>query len=189
MTRGAASDEYQFTLAALRVAKNQLWKERHTMPFTFKLSKRLARLKPRAVILALAALVACDQADRLLTSPSHPSFNTSSGNPDGVTDLAVAAASDTSITLSFTEVDDGIGAPASYDVRYVVGPSISWGSSTPSVKDGSCATPVAGAAVGAEGTRTGRGLPARPAHRFPPVAFPGALNGEARFRPPSDGHT
>src|SRR2546422_8057268 len=70
MTRGAASDEYQFTLAALRVAKNQLWKERHTMPFTFKLSKRLARLKPRAVILALAALVACDQADRMLTSPS-----------------------------------------------------------------------------------------------------------------------
>src|SRR2546425_6128641 len=176
MTRGAASDEYQFTLVALRVAKNQLWKERHTMPFTFKLSKRLARLKPRAVILALAALVACDQADRLLTSHSHPSFNTSSGNPDGVTDLAVAAASDTSITLSFTEVDDGIGAPASYDVRYVVGPSISWGSSTPSVKDGSCATPVAGAAVGAARARPGAGPAAGPTPSLPPLGLPGALN-------------
>src|SRR2546427_4615809 len=32
---------------------------------------------PISVILALVALVACDQADRSLTSPSHPSFNTS----------------------------------------------------------------------------------------------------------------
>ena len=156
------------------------------MPFTFKLSKRLARLKPRAVILALAALVACDQADRLLTSPSHPSFNTSSGNPDGVTDLAVAAASDTSITLSFTEVDDGIGAPASYDVRYVVGPSISWGSSTPSVKDGSCATPVAGTAIGSTRTCTVLGLTAGTTYSFQLVAFRGTLNVNAVFGPLSN---
>src|SRR2546428_9287809 len=146
------------------------------MPFTFKLSKRLARLKPRAVILALVALFACDQADRLLTSPSHPSFNTSSGNPDGVTDLAVAAASDTSITLSFTEVDDGIGAPASYDVRYVVGPSISWGSSTPSVKDGSCATPVAVAARSAWPNPPAAGLPTTTTHAFHRVASLGATD-------------
>ena len=189
MTRGAASDKYQFTLAAPRVAKNHLWKERHIMPFTFKLSKRLARLKPRAVILALAALVACDQADRSLTSPSHPSFNTSSGNPDGVTDLAVAAASDTSITLSFTEVDDGIGAPASYDVRYVVGPSISWGSSTPSVKDGSCATPVAGTAIGSTRTCTVLGLTAGTTYSFQLVAFRGTLNVNAVFGPLSNATT
>src|SRR2546427_6861399 len=144
------------------------------MPFTFKLSKRLARLKPRAVILALVVLFACDQADRSLTSPSHPSFNTSSGNPDGVADLAVAAASDTSITLSFTEVDDGIGTPASYDVRYVVGPSISWGSSTPSVKDGSCATPVAGAARGAARAPTALRPPSRPAPSPPLLSLRGA---------------
>ncbi|PYO80971.1 MAG: hypothetical protein DMD65_14145, partial [Gemmatimonadetes bacterium] len=159
------------------------------MPFTFKLSKRLARLKPRAVILALAALVACDQADRSLTSPSHPSFNTSSGNPDGVTDLAVAAASDTSITLSFTEVDDGIGAPASYDVRYVVGPSISWGSSTPSVKDGSCATPVAGTAIGSTRTCTVLGLTAGTTYSFQLVAFRGTLNVNAVFGPLSNATT
>src|SRR5216117_2078131 len=189
MTRGAASDKYQFTLAAPRVAKNHLWKERHIMPFTFKLSKRLARLKPRAVILALAALVACDQADRSLTSPSHPSFNTSSGNPDGVADLAVAAASDTSITLSFTEVDDGIGAPASYDVRYVVGPAISWGSSTPSVKDGSCATPVAGTAIGSTRTCTVLGLTAGTTYSFQLVAFRGTLNVNAVFGPLSNATT
>src|SRR5436309_15599312 len=186
MTRGAASDKYQFTLAAPRVAQSHLWKDHHIMPFTFKLSKRLARLKPRAVILALAALVACDQADRSLTSTSHPSFNTSSGNPDGVTDLAVAAASDTSITLSFTEVDDGIGAPASYDVRYVVGPSISWGSSTPSVKDGSCATPVAGTAVGSTRTRTGLALTAGTAYSFQVGGFRGTRNVNAVVGPVSD---
>ena len=186
MTRRAASDEYQFTLAALRVAKNHLWKERHTMPFTFKLSKRLARLKPRAVILALAALVACDQADRSLTSPSHPSFDTNSGNPDGVADLAVAAASDTSIALSFTEVDDGIGAPASYDVRYVVGPSLSWGSGVPSVARGTCAAPVAGTAIGSTRTCTVLGLTAGTTYSFQLVAFRGTLNVNAVFGPLSN---
>src|SRR6266568_4733579 len=186
MTRRAASDEYQFTLAALRVAKNHLWKERHTMPFTFKLSKRLARLKPRAMILALAALVACDQADRSLTSPSHPSFDTNSGNPDGVADLAVAAASDTSIALSFTEVDDGIGAPASYDVRYVVGPSLSWGSGVPSVARGTCAAPVAGTAIGSTRTCTVLGLTAGTTYSFQLVAFRGTLNVNAVFGPLSN---
>src|SRR5437879_13238320 len=47
------------------------------MPFTFKLSQRLARMRLRVLILAAAAALACDQAARFPTSPSVPSFATS----------------------------------------------------------------------------------------------------------------
>src|SRR5438132_2003088 len=53
------------------------------MPFTFKLSQRLARMRLRVLILAAAAALACDQAARFPTSPSVPSFATS-GPPDTV---------------------------------------------------------------------------------------------------------
>src|SRR6266516_8052601 len=39
-------------------------------------------------------------------------------NPGSVTDLAVAGATDSSVTLSFTEANDGTGLPAAYDVRW-----------------------------------------------------------------------
>src|SRR5690242_9553104 len=70
-----------------------------------------------------------------VTSPPPPS-------PATVTDLGISAVTDSSVTLSFTEVTDGTGSPASYDVRYAVG-TISWGSAT-EVSRGTCATPVAG---------------------------------------------
>src|SRR5205814_2232152 len=44
------------------------------------------------------------------------------GAPGTVTDLAVPAVTDSSATLSFTEVTDGAGQAASYDIRYVTGP-------------------------------------------------------------------
>src|SRR5690242_11651385 len=47
--------------------------------------------------------------------------------PGTVTDLSVTATSSASVTLSFTEVTDGTGQAAHYDVRYAVAP-ISWGS-------------------------------------------------------------
>src|SRR5205807_8787571 len=72
--------------------------------------------------------------------------------PGSVTDLKVAGATDTVITLSFAEVTDGTGQPASYDVRYVSGSTLNWGGSTPSVSRGTCAAPLAGTTVG--GTRS-----------------------------------
>jgi hypothetical protein len=53
---------------------------------------------------------------QIIVSP-HP--------PGTVEDLTVAATTDSSVTLSFTEVSDGMGRPASYDVRYAAGSS-SW---------------------------------------------------------------
>src|SRR5256886_2508202 len=55
-------------------------------------------------------------------------------NPDAVTDLRVVGVADTAATLAFTEVNDGTGQPASYDVRFAVAP-ISWGG-LPSVTRG-----------------------------------------------------
>src|SRR2546430_143310 len=43
-------------------------------------------------------------------------------NPDAVTDLRVVGVADTAATLAFTEVNDGTGQPASYDVRFAVAP-------------------------------------------------------------------
>ena len=96
--------------------------------------------------------------------------------PGTVSDLAVAGVSDTAVTLSFTEVTDGSGRPASYDVRYGPGPSLSWGGSTPSVSRGTCTTPVAGTAIGAARTCTVLGLAAATTYSFQLVAFRGALN-------------
>src|SRR2546428_12998065 len=44
-----------------------------------------------------------------------------STKPGTVTDLAVAGVTDSGGTLTFTEVPDGTGQPASYDVRYATG--------------------------------------------------------------------
>src|SRR5438132_807138 len=46
------------------------------MPFTFKLSKRLALMKARVLVVAAAAAVGCD-VDRSLSGPSAPRFATS----------------------------------------------------------------------------------------------------------------
>src|SRR2546429_4085699 len=120
------------------------------MPYLFKLSRRIARSSAPSVLLATAAILgACESTDPALSGPAltHPSFATATGLPAGVTDLAVAATTDTSATLSFTEVDDGTGAPASYDIRFLPTPLV-WGGAVPSVKRGTCATPFAGTEIG-----------------------------------------
>jgi len=100
-------------------------------------------------------------------------------SPGTVTDLAVSGVTDTSATLSFTQVTDGAGQPASYDVRYAAG-TISWGSGT-EVSRGSCATPVAGTAIGARRTCTVLGLSGSTAYQMQLVAFRGTLGTGAVF--------
>ena len=99
--------------------------------------------------------------------------------PGAVSDLAVAAATDSSVNLTFTEVNDGNGAAASYEVRLAAGP-ISWGSAAP-VVSGSCSTPLAGSSIGAKRTCTVGGLTAGTSYQFQVVAFRGTLNQNAVF--------
>jgi len=151
------------------------------MPFTFKLAKRLAQMRS-LIIAAAAAALACDAADRLLpdiSRPNQPSFATSTGLPAAVTDLAVIAVSDTSVTVTFTEVDGGIGQPANYDLRYAPG-TISWGSGTDATS-GTCATPIAGTAIGAQRSCTVLGLKYGTTYEFQLIPFRGTLNVDAMF--------
>src|SRR6266540_2282050 len=100
-------------------------------------------------------------------------------NPGTVADLAVAGVTDNSVTLSFTEVTDGTGQPASYDIRLAVG-AISW-SSAADVTRGTCTPPVVGSVIGAKRTCTVLGLAAATGYQFQLVAFRGTLNVNAVF--------
>jgi hypothetical protein len=100
-------------------------------------------------------------------------------NPGTVSNLSVASVTANSVTLSFTEVINGAGAPASYDVRYAVAP-LSWGAATP-VAQGTCAVPLAGTTIGATRTCTVQGLAASTSYQFQLVAFRGTLNVDAVF--------
>src|SRR5439155_737007 len=153
------------------------------MPYLFKLSRRVARLRTHSLVLAAAAILgACESSDPALSGPglTRPSFATATGLPAGVTDLAVAAATDSSATLSFTEVDDGVGGPASYDIRLAPTPLV-WGGTVPSVKRGTCATPVAGTAIGARRSCTVLGLTTGTTYGFELVAYRGTLKVNAVF--------
>jgi uncharacterized protein YjdB len=99
--------------------------------------------------------------------------------PGTVSDLAVSSIANTSITLSFTQVDDGTGQPANYDVRYSTAPMV-WGSAS-STASGSCATPVAGTAVGTPLTCTILGLSQSTTYNIQLIAFRGSLQVDAVF--------
>jgi uncharacterized protein YjdB len=99
---------------------------------------------------------------------------TASATPPGtVTDLAVASVTVSSATLTFTEVNDGTGQPASYYMRYAVG-TISWGLATE-------VGPIAGTAIGAKRSYTVTGLVASTSYQFQIVAFRGTPNVNAVF--------
>ncbi len=102
-------------------------------------------------------------------------------NPAAVTDLAVASIADTTATLSFTQVNDGTGQPASYEIRYAVAP-ISWGTAL-DVTRGTCSSPMSGTAIGAKASCTINGLAPSTAYNFQIVAFRGAFGVSAVFGP------
>ena len=94
--------------------------------------------------------------------------------PGSVTDLQATVTGSTSVTLSFTQVDDGTGQPAKYNVRYAIAP-ISWGSAT-STTNGTCTTPLAGTATGSQLSCTVLGLTPATNYDFQLVAFRGTMN-------------
>src|SRR5437764_1117347 len=154
------------------------------MPFLFKLSRRAARFRSRASIVAAAALIGCEPEGLTRSTPSHPCLAITPPTPGTVADLAVASVSTTSATLSFTEVDDGTGLPARYDIRSAPG-TMTWGSAA-GVVTGTCATPVPGSAIGSMRTCTVAGLVSGTAYSFQLVAFRGALDQDAVFGPLSN---
>src|SRR5437773_701688 len=112
-------------------------------------------------------------------SPPPPPPPPPPSAPGTVNDLSVASVTDSSVTLTFTEVDDGAGQPAKYDIRWAIDP-ISWPSAT-SVTRGSCRVPVAGTSIGAGRSCSVRGLQPATAYQFQMVAFRGTLDVDAVF--------
>lgn len=101
------------------------------------------------------------------------------GTPGQVSDLVVTDSSGASVTLSFTEVDDGSGRPADYAVRAHIGP-MDWGSAE-EVAFGTCAAPVRGTAIGARMSCTVENLLPETEYTFQVAAFRGAFQAGAVY--------
>jgi alpha-tubulin suppressor-like RCC1 family protein/uncharacterized protein YjdB len=94
--------------------------------------------------------------------------------PTTVTDLTVVGRTSVTLTVRFTEVDNGIGGPADYDIRHAVSP-IHWGQA-----DGS-AIVVPGTQIGLQRQVTIIGLSPATQYDVRLVAFRGTLNVDAVF--------
>jgi len=135
-------------------------------------SGRITRSRLATVLLVVAAC----QRDAPVAPPSSLTVPGGGlpGFPGTVTDLAVDAVAQNSATLSFTEVNDGLGQPARYVVRFAE-PPIKWGSAR-NVTEGTCATPVIGQAVGSRLTCTVLGLAPATAYEFQVAAYRSTLD-------------
>lgn len=100
-------------------------------------------------------------------------------DPAGVTDLSVVSVGSDSVTLRWTQVDDGTGSPADYALRYA-SPTISWGSAT------STEVSVSGTQIGATARYTFHGLSSGTNYQFQLVSYRGTLGSTATFGPLSN---
>ncbi|MBI4503393.1 MAG: fibronectin type III domain-containing protein [Gemmatimonadetes bacterium] len=101
--------------------------------------------------------------------------------PGHIQDLSARNPGPDSLTLWFTEVDDGMSHPAKYEIRYARTPmGAGWASAT-SVSEGSCATPVMGTSIGNRRSCTVKGLYPNTSYDFQMVAFRGVLGIDAVF--------
>jgi hypothetical protein len=98
--------------------------------------------------------------------PSEPAA------PGTVTDLRTTSSSNSSVSLAFTEVDDGTGSPAHYRVRYATSASNAvWPGGYTTVTEGACAEPAEGAQVGATFTCQVPGLGSGTSYDFRLIAY------------------
>jgi len=139
------------------------------MPYIFATVKQIAHRWGWLVVCPMLAVCAGDNTSGPLVA----------GHPGSVSDLAVGTTTEVSVLLSFTQVDDGMGHPAQYAVRYSVG-AMSWDSGT-SAAIGTCAAPVAGTGVGSTLSCTVLGLLPSTSYNFQVVAFRGNMNENAVF--------
>jgi uncharacterized protein YjdB len=106
---------------------------------------------------------------------------TAAAAPGRVTDLTGVGSTASEIAVRFTEVSDGTGQPANYQVRFGPAPSTNWGTMTP-VAIGTCAGVVAGTLVGQSLTCTVAGLLAGASYDIQLVAYRGSMgDGTAVF--------
>ena len=149
------------------------WSSSNTAVATVSASGLVTALAPGTSQITATSETKSGSASVSVTSPQQTT------NPGTVTDLNVIAIDSTGVTLSFTQVNDGTGQPAKYDIRYAVSP-IAWGSAT-TATSGTCAAPVAGTAIGSPLVCKVLGLRPSTRYDFQLVAFRGTLNFDAVF--------
>src|SRR5205807_908751 len=144
-----------------------------TMPFTFKLSKRLAHSRS-TLLVALATAFACAPGDKGVTDPS--TVDTSRHKYPAIA----------SVTIDPTSVTGTIGQTGQFaavlkDVagNTLTGRAITWSTNNPAVVSINATGLVT--AVGAARTCTVLGLAAGTAYQAQVVAFRGTLNVNAVF--------
>jgi hypothetical protein len=155
-------------------------------------ARRVAALSLIGALVAVFALTGCSSespnptavlaaADSSAKATSHlkPLKTASLTAPAGVTDLAVASVTDTSLTITFTQVANGTGSPSTYEVRSMAGPITWWLASA--VSKGSCKAPLAGTMVGTKMSCSITGLAASTTYGVQVVSYRGVLNVNAVF--------
>ncbi|MEO7862071.1 MAG: fibronectin type III domain-containing protein [Nitrospirales bacterium] len=103
---------------------------------------------------------------------------------NAVTNLRVTIVNATDMSIAWTEVDDGTGAPAKYDVRFAT-PTVNWGTAA-SVTSGTCSNAVAGTTIGATKTCTITGLAATTAYQYQAVPYRGTQGVDSVYGPLSN---
>ena len=127
----------------------------------------------------VAAYDAAGNASGQSAAASTTTHAAATGAVGTASNLSASAAGANSVTLSFTEVTDGAGQPAKYDVRFSSSGTL-WGGAR-SVTQGTCSTPLAGTTVGAVKTCTVLGLSPSTAYQFQLIAFRGTIGAGAVY--------
>jgi uncharacterized protein YjdB len=123
-------------------------------------------------------------ASAVCCSPDSAPFAVQPTTPAIVADLRATFPSAETISLAWTEVDDGAGAPADYLFRFSATPYGHWGTAV-AVSAGSCAGIVRGAEIGRAGACSVAGLDPGTEYGFQVVAFRETASGARVFGPVS----
>ncbi len=116
--------------------------------------------------LIVVAAACCDVADTAMVQVA--------GSPGTVEDLQTVSTTDASVTLRWTQVDDGAGNPARYAVRFD-SPEVSWWLAADSE------TSVDGDEIGSTMEVELNGMASDTKYEFQLVAYRGELNNGAKF--------
>lgn len=132
-------------------------------------------------ILALVGLTACGGDSSAAPDQDDETAEFRLLRPGTVMDLSAEATGGRSVTLTFTEVTDGLLRPASYEVRYHVTPIRNGWNQATVASEGSCSSPFDGQRVGARFTCTVEGLNPGTSYDFQLVAFRRGSGGSMVF--------
>lgn len=132
----------------------------------------ISRALGTAIIAAAAAC--CDGGDFVEVAVVDDTTSVDTTAPATVTDLSVVTVGENSVTLEWSQVDDGTGNPADYAVRYG-SPDLSWGSAHDSE------ITVGGTAIGETASHTVSGLSSGTNYEFGLVSYRGTLGVDVTF--------